>query len=122
VRFDRRALSAGARLSFRVRSKATRASAAPGALTVQDVQIGPPQAGPIAQTMTATLTNSGAKTVKAPIDVVVVCFGEAREPAFAATTTLKRPNLRPGNSTPVTVNLSELCPSYLVGAEGTPSG
>jgi len=118
VDFDPHALTAGTKMSFHVRSKSTKTATDPGALMVQDVQLGAPQVGPVAQTLTATVTNPSRKTVKGPVAVMVVCFGEARDPAFAATTSVKHATLRTGATMPVTVNLSELCPSYLVGAKG----
>ena len=45
-----------------------------------------------------------------------MCFGEARNPAFVVSATVKKAKVASGATTPATVPLNLLCPKYMVGA------
>ena len=85
-------------------------------LEVREALLSRAMEGPVAQQMAVTVANLGAKTYTGPITVTVMCFGEARNPAFVTTTTVKKAKVASGATTPATVDLSSLCPKYLVGA------
>ena len=60
-----------------------------------------PMEGPVAQQMAVTVANLGGKTYTGPVTVTVMCFGEARNPAFVATATVKKAKVASGATTPV---------------------
>jgi hypothetical protein len=72
--------------------------------------------GPVAQQLTMTLANPSKTRLRGPVRVAVMCFGEARTPALLASAHMARTSIRPDASVPASVDLHELCPSYLVGA------
>jgi hypothetical protein len=120
--FRKNEVPAGETVGYHVRSTPTSTPSDPGSLDVRDLQLGPALEGPVAQTLAMTLANLGSRTINGPIRVTTVCFTEAGTPAFATTVTVKKAQVRKGGSAPLTVDLPELCPTYLVAAHGRVSG
>ena len=116
LKFGKAELPSGTTFSFKVRSKPAPAKSNAPALEVREALLSRPMEGPVAQQMAVTVANLGGKTYTGPVTVTVMCFGEARNPAFVATTTVKKAKVASGATTPATVPLSLLCPKYMVGA------
>lgn len=108
----------GATLSFEVKSGRAPTDDDPTALEVGSFVLSARLAGKVAQTLDVTVTNPSARTINGPLDVRVMCFGEARRPAFAVDTVAKKSKLARRASASTTVKLRQLCPSYLVAASG----
>ena len=78
-----------------------------------------PETGAVAQTMRATLTNPTTSwTAKLP-ETAVMCFGEAGTPTTFATARASARRVAPGKTTPASVPLATLCPTYLVAARAS---
>ena len=118
VDFRPRPIPSNAVVTFAVKSGRAPSSDAPTALDVGQFVLSPPKEGKVAQTLDVTLTNPGARTVRGPIDVVVVCFGESSRPTVPALSTMPKAKVRSRASTRATVKLRSLCPTYLVAAHG----
>jgi len=114
--FGKADLPSGTTFSFKVASKKAVPNAHDIALEVREALLSRAMEGPVAQQMAVTVANLGAKTYTGPVTVTVMCFGEARNPAFVKTATVKKAKVESGATTPVTVDLSLLCPKYMVGA------
>jgi hypothetical protein len=91
-------------------------------LEIGSLSLSAPRAGDVAQTLELTVTNPMSRAIKGPIHVRVMCFGEARRPAIAVDSRIKRAKLAADASVSTTVELRELCPSYLVAARGRSGG
>jgi hypothetical protein len=108
-----------ARITVTVRSTPVSAGRAARALSVGGLVLSAPQSGAVAQTMQATLTNgSSSWNARAP-EAAIVCFGEAGRPSTFAKARATARRVAPGDSVPVTIPLTSLCPSYLVAARAT---
>ena len=59
-------------------------------------RVSAPLAGDVAQTLGLSVTNPTSRTIRGPISVRVMCFGEARNPAFVVSTPVKRAKVAPG--------------------------
>jgi hypothetical protein len=116
LEFGRGDLATGTTFSFKVTSKPAKVNASETALEVREALLSRPMEGPVAQEMAVTVANLGAKSYTGPVTVTVMCFGEARNPAFVTTATVKKARVAAGATTPLTVDLSLLCPKYMVGA------
>jgi hypothetical protein len=116
LKFGRAELPSGTTFSFKVRSKPAPARSNDPALEVREALLSRPMEGPVAQQMAVTVANLGGKTYTGPVMVTVMCFGEARNPAFVTSATVKKVKVASGATTPATVPLSLLCPKYMVGA------
>ena len=116
LKFGKADLPEGTTFSFKVRSKPAAAKSKAPALEVREALLSRPMEGPVAQQMAVTVANVGGKTYTGPVTVTVMCFGEARNPAFVVSTPVKKAKVAPGATTPATVPLSLLCPRYIVGA------
>ena len=92
------------------------------ALEIGSLALSAPLVGDVAQTLGLTVTNPTSRTIRGPISVRVMCFGEARRPAVAVDSRITRKKLAAGASVSTTVKLRELCPSYLVAARGRSAG
>jgi hypothetical protein len=114
--FGKAELPSGTTFSFKVTSKKAAANAHDTSLEVRDASLSRAMEGPVAQQMAVTVANLGAKAYTGPVTVTVMCFGEARNPAFVSTTTVKKVKIASGATMPATVELSSLCPQYMVGA------
>jgi hypothetical protein len=120
VTFRARTLAADASITWRVSARPVTSTTDPSRLAVGNLVLSPPKSGAVAQTLTLDATNSSAKTIKGPLTAQVVCLNEAGRPAVAASTAVERANVRAGATVPLTVKFTELCPSYVVAARGTP--
>ena len=119
VKFAADDARADAQISVKVRSTQVSAGRAARALSVGGLVLSPSQAGATVQTMQASLTNgSSSWTARAP-RAAVMCFGEAGKPSTFASARATARRVTPGDSTPVTIPLTSLCPSYLVAARAT---
>ncbi|MEX2100064.1 MAG: hypothetical protein WEB19_01495 [Acidimicrobiia bacterium] len=116
--FPARGLTSETAFEFKVTNDSAKSRTTRGRLEVHDATLSRPVEGPVPQSLVVTLANPANKPVRSPIRITVMCFGEARNPAVVATATLKKTRLPVGATMPATVNLRELCPSYLVGAHG----
>jgi hypothetical protein len=116
LKFGKADLPSGTTFTFKVRSTRAPAKSNDPALEVREALLSRPMEGPIAQQMAVTVANLGAKSYTGPVTVTVMCFGEARNPAFVASTNVKKAKVASGATTPMTVPLSLLCPKYMVGA------
>jgi hypothetical protein len=84
---------------------------------VQNLVLSPPLSGDVAQTLAMSVSNPQPRAVRGAYRVMVTCFNEARLPVRATTKTVAgKRKLAPGEAIPLTVPLTSLCPSYLVGA------
>jgi hypothetical protein len=109
----------GGTFSTKVRSAPVSAARAARALDVSGATLSPPQAGAVAQTLSATVGNATKRwTARAP-SAAVVCFGEAATPSTFSRAKVPARTLAPGRSASVTVPLTSLCPTYLVAARAT---
>jgi hypothetical protein len=106
----------GATLSYTVARSRAPSTNDRAALDVGSMTLSPPQTGPVAQTLDVEVINPNRRTVKGPLLLRVMCFGEAALPSLAVDTTVNKATLKPGASMPAEVKLRELCPSYLVAA------
>jgi hypothetical protein len=116
LRFGGADLAAGTTFSFAVTSRRAAHKRRETALEVREALLSRPMEGPVAQQMAVTVANVGTKAYSGPVTVTVMCFGEARNPAFVTTETVKKAKVAAGATTPVTVGLELLCPKYMVGA------
>jgi hypothetical protein len=114
--FSKRGVDPGATVTFRVRSSATATSGDSRLLEARALTLSAPLEGAVAQTLGAQLVNTGARALRGPVRVTVMCFDEARRPVVATTKVLRARKLAPGQSVHTTVPLATLCPTYLVGA------
>lgn len=114
--FGKADLPSGTTFLFKVTSTRAKLSSHHAELEVREALLSRPMEGPVAQELAVTVANLGAKTYTGPIRVTVMCFGEARNPAFVTTATVKKVRVASGATTPATVTLRELCPTYMVGA------
>jgi len=120
--FDASAVDADSTLAYKVSSGRAGVSRDPTALEVGSLVLSAPLAGVVAQTLGLEVSNPTSRTIKGPISVRVMCFGEARRPALVVDRRIKRSKLEAGASVSATVKLHELCPSYLVAAKGQSAG
>jgi hypothetical protein len=119
VRFGADEASPGATVAVTVRSTPVPAARAARALSVGGLVLSPPQTGAVAQTLQATLSNGTTSwTARVPA-AAVICFGEGGLPSTFAKARAGARSVAPGGSTPVTIPLTSLCPSYLVAARAT---
>jgi hypothetical protein len=89
------------------------------ALSVGDFVLSPPLTGDVAQTLDVTVTNGTSAWTARARAIAVVCFGESGLPSTFAKARVASRRIRPGDSTPATVRLRSLCPTYLVAARTT---
>lgn len=118
LHFGKAVLPSGTTFSFKVTSTRARSSTHHPELEVREALLSRPMEGPVAQELAVTVANLGVKTYSGRVTVTAMCFGEARNPAFVTTGTVKKAKVGSGATTPVTVTLSALCPQYMVGASG----
>ena len=116
IRFRAGSIAADPQLTWKVRATRAPSSDDPVRLEAGAFVLSPPMAGPVAQTLDLDVTNPHEHALAGPIEVKVLCLGEAGFPALAASTEKARKTLRAGASAHVTVKLRELCPSYVVAA------
>ena len=116
--FGKADLPSDTTFSFKVTSTRAKSGTHQNMLEVREALLSRPMEGPVAQELAVTVANLGVKTFSGRIQVTVMCFGEARNPAFVTTTRVKKVRVASGATTPATVNLPELCPTYLIGARG----
>jgi hypothetical protein len=118
VGFGKAPLAAGDHVEVAVRS--SRPSASPSTpFSVRDAVLSRPLSGPVAQQLAVTLANGSTRAVRASGTLGVMCFGEAQNPVLTVTTRVPRTKVAAGATTTATVDLPELCPSYLVGFSPT---
>ena len=124
LEFDADDVDPDSTLTYMVSSgRAGSAAAGDGtALEIGSLALSAPLTGDVAQTLRLTVTNPTSRTIRGPIRVRVMCFGEARRPAVAVDSRIKRPKLAADADVSATVELRELCPSYLVAAKGRSAG
>jgi hypothetical protein len=119
VKFPTGDVPAGSVLAFKVKSRRVPTRDRSTSLAVGSFVLSPPLVGDVAQTLALKVTNRSSYAINGPVDVRVMCFGEARLPASAVDVTVKRPKkLAPGAGVSATAKLPALCPSYLVAAKG----
>jgi hypothetical protein len=116
LKFGKADLATGTTFSFKVKSTPAKLNVNETALEVREALLSRAMEGPVAQQMSVSVANLGAKTYSGPVTVTVMCFGEAANPAFVTTATVKKAKVAAGATTPVTVDLGLLCPKYMVGA------
>lgn len=119
VTFTKKQLTPDATVTVKVRSTPVSNVRAQRVLSVGDLALSPPATGAVAQTMSASLTNSTSAWVAKLPETAVMCFGEAGTPT---TFTAKRASVRrisPGKTVPSSVPLALLCPTYLVAARAS---
>jgi hypothetical protein len=119
VTFRKRGLGTDPQVAAKVRSTPLSTARAGRVLSVGDLVLSPPQTGAVAQTMRATLTNATASWTAQIPEAAVMCFGEAGTPTTITTARAPARRIRPGKSTVATIELSSLCPTYLVAARAT---
>ena len=119
VRFPRDTIDLAPVLTWEVRSTRAPSDPDPTRLAVDDLELSPPLGAVVAQTLDLSVTNPHSRKVAGPLVVQVLCVNEAGRPAVLARTKVARGALRAGASVPVTVELRELCPSYVVGARAS---
>ena len=119
VRFRARAITASPQIVVKVRSRAVSAARAARVLTVGDIVLSPPQTGAVAQTLRATLTNAQKTWTALRPEAAVMCFGEAATPTTFTTTHTADRRIAPGHSAVASVDLTSLCPTYLVAARAS---
>jgi hypothetical protein len=119
VRFRVKQLTPDVTFTTKVRSTPVSTARASRVLSVGDLALSAPQTGAVAQTMRASLTNTTTSwTAKLP-DTAVMCFGEAGTPTTFATARASARRIAPGKTTPASVPLATLCPTYLVAARAS---
>ena len=116
LEFGKAELPIGTTFSFKVTSTHAKATTRSAELEVREALLSRPMEGPVAQQLEVTVANLGAKTYTGPMTVMVMCVGEAANPAFVTTATVKKAKIASGDTAPATVTLRELCPQYMVGA------
>lgn len=119
VTFRKRGIGINPKVTAKVRSKPVPKARAARVLSVGDLVLSPPQTGSVAQTMRATLTNATASWTAQIPGAAVMCFGEAGTPTTITTARAPARRIRPRKSVVATVELSSLCPTYLVAARAT---
>jgi hypothetical protein len=119
VTFRRGTIDLAPTLTWEVRTARAAASPDPTRLAVGDLVLSPPKGAVVAQTLDLTLTNPQTRALSRPFVVEVLCLNEAGRPAVLARAGVGRTKLGAGKSTPVTAELRELCPSFVVGARAT---
>jgi hypothetical protein len=107
-------------LAFEVKTGKVRRSD-PVPLATGSFVLSPPGTGAVAQTLDLVVTNGSTRDVDGRVDLRVVCLDEAGTPAVAASGSAKKAKLAPGATIPASVDLTLLCPVYVVGAEGRPA-
>ena len=120
--FDAADVDPDATITYRVSSGRAGSGGDRTALEVGSLALSAPLAGDVAQTLGLSVTNPTSRTIRGPISVRVMCFGEARRPAVAVDSRITRAKLAAGATVSTTVKLRELCPSYLVAAKGRSAG
>ncbi len=120
VAFRATTLAPDATFTWMVRTRAATSTGDPSRLAISNLALSPPKTGAVAQALTFDATNSTAKTINGPLTVQVVCLNEAGRPAVATSNTVDRAKVRAGSAVPLTMKFTELCPSYVVAARGTP--
>jgi hypothetical protein len=119
VKFPTSDVPADSVLSFNVKSRRAPSGDRSASLAVGSFTLSPPLVGDVAQTLALKVTNRSSYAIKGPVDVRVMCFGEARLPAVAVDVTVQRPKkVAAGASVSATAKMPLLCPSYLVAATG----
>jgi hypothetical protein len=121
VEFRRRDVRAGSVMTFEATSGRAPSTDDPAVLDVGSFELSAPLEGKVAQTLDLTVSNPGSRTVNGPIALRVMCFNEAGRPALAVDGAVKTAKLRAGGNARATVRMRELCPSYLVAAQGKPA-
>ncbi len=119
VTFRKKSLTPGATIAGKVRSRPVSASAAKRVVSVSDLVLSAPMTGPVAQTMAATVTNATTSWTARLPEVAVVCFSEASTPTTFASARAPTRRIAPGKTASVSVPLTLLCPTYLVGARAS---
>jgi len=119
VKFRANELTPDAKFTAKVRSTPVSTARASRILSVADLALSAPGTGAVAQTMRATLTNGSASwTAKLP-EAAVMCFGEAGTPTTFTAARASARRVAPGKTTPASVPLATLCPTYLVAARAS---
>jgi hypothetical protein len=116
--FRRDGVPIGSEITYRVTSARARArsGADPRGLEVGPITQSTPMTGPVAQTLTFTVTNAAKRAAKGPITARVMCFNEARKPVNVTTAKVRKGGLAAGRTVTATVRLAQLCPTALVAA------
>jgi hypothetical protein len=115
VDFDDPQLPPDLTYRFKVKSRPARDSSTV-ALEPTEFGLSPPLPGPLGQTLDVTLRNPTQRRLRGPVHVAVMCFGAAARPVLLVTPTPSIDRIAAGASVSTTVELEELCPSYLVAA------
>jgi hypothetical protein len=116
VRFRTRDVPPGATFAVKVRSTRAPDAQLDRGLAASEIVLSAPQSGPVAQTLTATLTNISGSRAAAHPGAAVMCFGEAGTPTSFAHARPSDRRVAPAKTASVSVPLTSLCPSYLVAA------
>ncbi|MET0628012.1 MAG: hypothetical protein ABW033_06100 [Acidimicrobiia bacterium] len=114
VRWRSGTLEADATITWNVEARRTAARTDPGRLDASGFVLSPPLAGRVAQTLTFDVANPHDAPRFGPLQTRVLCLNEASRPVLLVARSEQQGRLRAGASTPVTVDMLELCPSYLV--------
>jgi len=114
VRWRAGTLEADATITWNVKARRTAAPSDPGRLDADEFVLSPPLAGRVAQTLAFDVTNPHGGPRFGPLATRVLCLNEASRPVLLVARDVQHRRLRSGASTPVTVDMVELCPSYLV--------
>ena len=120
IRFRRDSVRFDDTFTFDVKTGAARAKD-PLRLATGSFVLSPAGTGAVAQTLDLVVTNDTTSSVDGRVDVRVVCLDEAGTPAVAASGKVPRATLAPGATVAASVEMSLLCPVYVVGAEGSPA-
>ena len=120
--FDAADVDPDSAITYRVSSGRAGSGGDRAALAIGSLALSAPLAGDVAQTLDLSMTNPTSRTIRGPISVRVMCFGEARRPTGAVDGRIARTKLAAGATVSATVKLRELCPSYLVAAKGRSAG
>jgi hypothetical protein len=119
VTFRKRGLGTEPVVAAKVHSRPVSTARSARVLSVGDLVLSSPQSGAVAQTMRATLSNATASWTARNPEAAVMCFGEAGTPTTITTARAPARRVAPGKSIATTVELSSLCPTYLVAARAT---
>lgn len=114
VRWRAGTLATDATVTWQVEATRTAATADPSRLVAGNFVLSAPRVGRVAQTLTFDVTNPHDAPRFGPLEARVLCLNEARRPVLLAPLDVRHRRLRSGASTPVTVPMGELCPSYVV--------
>jgi hypothetical protein len=105
-------------LGFRVKTSRSKSDDAPDALDVRDITATAPLTGNIAQRLNLAVFNPGTRTVRGPVRVRVVCFGESARPTQGVDRVRGVRRVTAGAEVDARIELRDLCPTYLVAARG----